>query len=267
MPVPNSIDDLSTTPSENFPVGTEQVFPNLDDYMRAMSAFIAQLRDRVDAEGLPLAATQWWGGARSAIQARFAPQDGQLLNRSDYPALWVLVSSGGYPLVTEVEWQASPLKRAAFSSGNGSTTFRLPDLNGKQANSIGAVTTRGDGTSSSGAPGLLQDSQNLTHAHGASASQEGAHAHYVSGSTSTDGYHTHGVPDNDSSPGRGDAFDSGGNPAFRYVETTGAGAHAHSFSGNAAAAGSHVHAISIASDGGSEARMKSATGAWVMRVK
>lgn len=265
MPVPASIDDLSTTASANYPLGTEQVFPNLDNYLRFHAACLAQLRDRLDSEGLPLASVMWWGGVRASMPARFAPMDGQPLSRATYSALWAMVSAGGYPLITDAAWVGDAGARASFSSGDGATTFRMPDLNGKQGG-IGAVTVRGDGTFSAAAPGRMQDGQNLSHLHGASSAQEGVHNHAVSGSTSADGGHSHGVPDNDSYPGSGNAFDSGGNGPFRYVQTTAEGLHAHSVSGTAAAAGSHTHPIAITADGGSEARMKSATGAWVMRV-
>lgn len=43
MPVPTSITDLSTTAASNSPAGADAVFPNLDDYLRAHAAFIAQL--------------------------------------------------------------------------------------------------------------------------------------------------------------------------------------------------------------------------------
>ena len=266
MPVPASITDLSTNPASNYPSGSEPVFPNLDNYLRAHASFIAQLRDRLNAEGLPLAAVLWWGGARASIAARMRALDGQILNRADFPALWAFVAGGGYPLVSESEWLTAPLRRSSFSSGDGASTFRMPDMNGKAASSIGAVTLRGDGAFSAGAAGLMQDGQNLSHGHGASSSQDGAHSHAVSGSTSVDGGHSHGVPDNDAFPGSGNAFDSGGKYPFRYLQTTSEGVHSHSVSASASAAGTHMHAITVSVDGGSEARMKSATGAWVMRV-
>ena len=43
MPVPTSITDLSTTAASNSPAGSDAIFPNLDDYLRAHAAFIAQL--------------------------------------------------------------------------------------------------------------------------------------------------------------------------------------------------------------------------------
>lgn len=45
MPVPSTMADLSTTASSNSPAGTTNVFPDLDDYLRAHAAFIAQLYD------------------------------------------------------------------------------------------------------------------------------------------------------------------------------------------------------------------------------
>jgi len=45
MPVPSSITDLSQTAGSNSPAGGDSVFPNLDNYIRAIESFIAVLRD------------------------------------------------------------------------------------------------------------------------------------------------------------------------------------------------------------------------------
>ncbi len=267
MPVPASINELSAIPASNYPAGSEPVFPNLDNYLRAHASFIAQLRDRLNAEGLPLAAVLWWGGARASIAARMRALDGQILNRADFPALWAFVAGGGYPLVSESEWLAAPLRRSSFSSGDGASTFRMPDMNGKAASSIGAVTLRGDGAFSAGAAGLMQDSQNLTHTHGAwTDAGNSAHSHYFEGTTGAGGAHNHSMP-------RGD-YGNLGAYSLRQAErqvagsevTSWAGDHAHGFSGWTAAAGVHTHGVGMSASGGDEARMKSATGAWVMRV-
>lgn len=268
MPVPVSIDDLSANPADNYPGGSEQVFPNLDDYLRFHAACIAQLRDELQVIGIPLAGVTWWGGARSAITLPRLPVDGQLLNRVDHPELWTFVSSGGYPMITEADWQSTPLSRGSFSSGNGSTTFRMPDLNGKQTGSIGAVGLRGDGAFSAGEAGKLQDSQNLEHSHSATAEQTGAHAHSVSGVASSMGSgHAHA-----SSAGYGVTGTGGGIrvAAIESIEnriSVFGGEHAHQVSGTAASAGSHSHTITVNNSGGTEARGKSATGCFVMRVK
>ena len=266
MPVPVSIDDLSANPADNYPGGSEQVFPNLDDYLRFHAACIAQLRDEMQVIGTPLAGVAWWGGARSAITLPRLPVDGQLLNRADHPELWTFVSSGGYPMITEADWQSTPLSRGSFSSGNGSTTFRMPDMNGKQVGSIGAVGLRGDGAFSAGEAGKLQDSQNLEHSHGATTEQTGAHTHNVSGTTGNAGEHAHAA--GSSSPvehdGGGWKYGAGNTGT---ASTGPSGNHFHTISGTAASAGSHSHTVTVNNSGGTEARGKSATGCFVMRVK
>ena len=256
MPVPASIDELSPTASANYPLGTEQVFPNLDNYLRFHAACLAQLRDRLDSEGLPLASVMWWGGARASMPARFVPMDGQPLSRATYPALWAMVSAGGYPLISDAAWVGDVGARASFSSGDGATTFRMPDLNGKQGG-IGAVTVRGDGTFSAAAPGRMQDGQNLSHGHGLTIDAAGSHVHGVN-----DPGHAHGGAAVQA-PAGVNYVGPGGNPYFGgRTGTDGAGTGIW-----LSAAGHHGHGGSISADGGNEARMKSATGAWVMRVK
>lgn len=50
MPVPASINDLSTTAASNSPGGGENPFPDLDNHIRALASFIAVLRDgKLDA--------------------------------------------------------------------------------------------------------------------------------------------------------------------------------------------------------------------------
>lgn len=44
MPVPSLIEELDVVAGLNYPVGGEDVFPQLDNYLRAHAAFIAQLR-------------------------------------------------------------------------------------------------------------------------------------------------------------------------------------------------------------------------------
>lgn len=266
MPVPSSIDDLDPVASDNSPAGSEQVFPNLDNYIRAHAAFIAQVRDLVRDAAPAIGMTQWWGGNRAFIPAKHQPQDGQEANRADYPSLWALVSSGGMPLVTESSWQGNPALRGSFSSGNGSSTFRFPDLNGKQVNSYGAVALRGDGAFSAGVSGAIQESQNKAHAHGATIDPVGNHAHNLSGSTTGAGGHAHGIAGNYRVALAGGGWDGWAADAGNTRASTFVGDHAHGLNGTAQEAGGHAHSATIASDGGNEARMKSATGVWVIRA-
>lgn len=51
---------------------------------------------------------------------------GQLVNRADYPDLWQFAQNSGN-LVPDSDWSNY---KGSFSTGNGSTTFRLPDFRG-----------------------------------------------------------------------------------------------------------------------------------------
>ncbi|KLE05567.1 phage tail-collar fiber domain-containing protein [Aliarcobacter butzleri] len=59
--------------------------------------------------------------------------NGALLSRADYPALWAWLQGKSW-LKTEAEWQAESTANSGivgfYSSGNGTTTFRLPNPDG-----------------------------------------------------------------------------------------------------------------------------------------
>ena len=55
MPVPSLITELSVTAGLNNPPGGEDVFPQLDNYLRAHAAFIAQLRQTIASEKYQIA--------------------------------------------------------------------------------------------------------------------------------------------------------------------------------------------------------------------
>lgn len=87
--------------------------------------------------------------SRAFIPAFEVVSDGQLLNRADYPDLWAYAQL--LSPITDADWLASPSKRGRYSLGNGTTTFRVPDRNGVQADSIGELFGRGDGGNSEAA--------------------------------------------------------------------------------------------------------------------
>lgn len=78
---------------------------------------------------------------RAFIQPYDVPQDGQLLNRADYPDLWKFAQMT--PIISDADWLADPNKRGAYSTGDETTTFRVPDWNGVQSASIPGVFFRG----------------------------------------------------------------------------------------------------------------------------
>lgn len=79
--------------------------------------------------------------SRAFIQPYDVPQDGQLLNRADYPDLWKFAQMT--PIISDADWLADSNKRGKYSTGDGTTTFRVPDWNGVQSNSIPGVFFRG----------------------------------------------------------------------------------------------------------------------------
>lgn len=108
--------------------------------------------------GLPAGSIAWWS-LRTSIPVGQIPADGQTVSRATFPDLATLVAGGKVPVVSEADWLADPLKRGSYSLGDGSTTIRVPDLNGMAAGSLAAVVLRGDGTRSAGTPGRLQADQ------------------------------------------------------------------------------------------------------------
>ncbi|AJD82790.1 phage tail protein [Achromobacter xylosoxidans] len=107
------------------------------------------------SSGPPVGSVSWWP-KRESISNGQLPADGQAVSRDTFPDLAQMVIDGNLPVVTEADWLADPLKRGSFTLGDGSTTIRLPDYNGRSLGSLGAIFLRGDGALSSGANGLIQ---------------------------------------------------------------------------------------------------------------
>lgn len=110
-----------------------------------------------------IGAIQWYSGSRSSIPAGWLAADGQTLNRTDYPDLWSSVNGGSFTMVSEALWQASGQAygteyRGMFSSGNGSSTFRLPDMNGAQSGSLTHLYQTALVPGSSNQPGFVAPS-------------------------------------------------------------------------------------------------------------
>lgn len=80
--------------------------------------------------------------SRAFIQPYEVVSDGQLLNRADWPELWAYAQM--LTPISDADWLADPLKRGQYSTGNGTTTFRVPDRNGVQSGSLKGLFGRGD---------------------------------------------------------------------------------------------------------------------------
>ncbi len=109
----------------------------------------------IDAISSPIGCSEW-DRLRTKIRAGHVPSDGQILKRSDYPDMWASIAAGNVPVVFDDDWLSDPYKRGSFTQGDGSTTFRVPDENGKSEGSLGAVFKRGDGLNSAGINGIIQ---------------------------------------------------------------------------------------------------------------
>ncbi|WP_244108090.1 phage tail protein [Burkholderia ambifaria] len=202
--------------------------------------------------------------ARTAARAGYLKLNGAELKRADYPLLWAYAQASG-AIVAEADWHKG--RNGCFSTADGSTTFRLPDLRGEFIR----CWDDGRGVDGQRLIGSWQDSQNRSHAHGASASAVGDHSH--SAWTDAQGWHGHGVID----PGHAHnvrmgrvgvvatSFGQGWGPynwdrqdvhstegSGTGISIAGDGNHGHNV--GIGGAGNHSHAISVAADGGNEAR-------------
>lgn len=75
--------------------------------------------------------------SRAFIPPWAVTQDGQLLNRADWPELWAHAQMHG--AIDDSVWLGDPTQRGFYSTGDGSTTFRVPDKNGIVKNGVGGA--------------------------------------------------------------------------------------------------------------------------------
>lgn len=92
----------------------------------------------------------------------FLVAGGQLVSRATYAALWTFAQASGN-LVSDSTWTGG--QYGSFSSGDGSTTFRLPQYGGYFLRSL----DNGNGIDPSRAIGTVQQNQNQTHTHTATS--------------------------------------------------------------------------------------------------
>jgi len=190
---------------------------------------------------------------RTSVRAGCLKLNGALLRRVDYPELWAYAQASG-AIVADADWGSKGLF-GCFSNGDGATTFRIPEFRGEYPR----FWDDGRGVDSGRGIGTWQDSQNRSHAHGASSSSVGDHVH--SAWTDVQGYHNHSLsrhalitPASGTVSGSNGAefSDAGGGP---MAYTGSDGNHGHNV--GIGAAGAHAHAITVYADGGAEARVRS----------
>ena len=161
MPVPSNISDLSTTPADNSPPGTESP-STADDYLRTHAAFIAQLDD-ADAAHVAAAAAHVAAATDPHAAAGYVKQqqiDSSLaahqqaadphvryvqlsnLTALSLPAGSLIYYAGSVAPAGYLEANGAWISRTTYAAlfaaigiiynaGDGSTTFGLPDLRGE----------------------------------------------------------------------------------------------------------------------------------------
>ncbi|WP_419692323.1 tail fiber protein [Burkholderia gladioli] len=202
--------------------------------------------------------------ARTSTRAGYVKCDGAQYKRADYPALWAYAQASG-ALVSEAEYAGG--RWGGFSTADGQTYFRVPDLRGEFLR----CWSDGRGDVDAGrAIGSFQASQNQAHTHAASSSTVDDHAHRAW--SGPNGWHDHGVnqtphahvtwtgavqvsgtaPGGGMGPYNGRVSSLWSDEAMANIGIAGNGTHDHAIAMDGA--GKHAHTISVQADGGAEAR-------------
>jgi microcystin-dependent protein len=109
----------------------------------------------------------------TAIPTGWLYGNGAVLARATYPALWTFANTSGR-ITTEGTWAAGYY--GLFTDGDGSTTFRLPDLRGYFRRSYNPANAAGPDYGR--AAGIIQAQATLAHTHtGATGIESATHTH------------------------------------------------------------------------------------------
>lgn len=113
---------------------------------------------------VPLFAVMWCP-SRDFIWDGYVAADGQELDDNLYPDAKAGILGGRVPVADGATWLADPTARASYVASSSAGKFRIPDLNGKFAGSLGAVFLRGDGARSADTKGVIQNDELKSHTH------------------------------------------------------------------------------------------------------
>jgi microcystin-dependent protein len=159
-------------------IAASEIEPSSDDLAQLLAAI--QLLISRAATGSVV-----WYAANSA-PAGFLKANGALVTRTAYPDLWAFAAASGN-LVTDANW-TSQSRQGSFSSGDGATTFRLPDLRGEfvrawdDGRGIDSGRSIGATQNATSIPAIYQDNNSLR-----AAQHTGATLHADYDSTTTSG--------------------------------------------------------------------------------
>ena len=236
MPVPSLITDLSTTAGSNSPAGSDNVFPDLDNHLRAISAFIASIRDNsgngwvspylptsnAAMTGTPTAPTAS-SGTNTTQVATTAFVQAALQALHPVGSVYINATNNTNPgtLLGFGTWVAFGAGRVPVGFDAGNALFDTAEETGGSADAIAVAHT---------------------HTFSATTGTESA-GHTHSGTTDSAGTHSHTLPNNYFSNATGGGAVSGSGVGVLGTSTDSAGAHTHTFSTGGVSA-HHTHSVS-----------------------
>lgn len=191
---------------------------------------------------------------QGSAPAGWLPIHGLLLPRADFPGLTAHALSQNP--VSESEWSAG--RWGWFSTGDGATTIRIPDIRAMVIRALDASR----GIDVGRLIGSYQASQNLAHVHTVTVDAGGDHGHVITVNAVGDHAHNFNL-DASSSLGGGGGNVRGPSIGPETLTTAAAGAHSHT--AGASSSGTHTHTGNASSSGGSEVRV--ANIAWPFYIK
>lgn len=187
----------------------------------ATTAFV-----QANATANPAGSVLHFAGPTAQAPAGYLLANGSAVSRTTYAALFTAIGT-------------------TYGTGDGSTTFNLPDFRGKFLRGL----DNGAGWDASRALGSFQASQNLSHTHTGTVDANGSHNH--SASSDTQGTHNHAVTTG-LAGGSTPVVNVVGTNSTSFAVTSDAGAHAHNIFVNAV--GNHQHTFTSNASGGNESR-------------
>ena len=207
-------------------------FPADNAYVKDIPAAIRQKGEDVK---VPSGMVMYFAGA--AAPTGWLACNGSAVSRTTYAELFAAIGT-------------------TYGSGNGTTTFNLPDLRGEFVRGLDS----GRGIDSGRVLGSLQAEDYKGHTHTGSSGSTGAHAHGTTASSSSDGAHSHTITSSSNSTGaHSHTITSSSSTASDHSHTitsssNSTGAHTHTITVTEPSAGAHTHSVTVGSSGGSETR-------------
>lgn len=135
----NDSDAATVSQVNSSSLASQEAVSDLDSKLMSL---VSQVTAWVN-QSVPVGRISWHNGAQSTITSGEVMANGQFLTRSVHPELWEFAQANG--VISDAAWLANPDQRVKYSSGDGSTTFRMPDLNGVQSGSLSGLHLRGSG--------------------------------------------------------------------------------------------------------------------------